>query len=105
MAKYTCDFKHKIYCQYIYIYIYIYIAKHGQAVYFTFSIFNVLRILETLEIFFNKSLLKWGKNEKDFEPSILFEAQNYFVFESKLNFFFKWSYSQSCFNVAQRCEN
>ena len=49
---------------------------------------------------------KWGKNEKDFEPSILFEAQKYyFVFESKLNFFFKWSYLQSCFNVAQRCEN
>ena len=79
---------------------------HGQAVYFTFSIFNVLRIFETLEIFFYKSLLKWGKNEKDFEPSILFEAQKYyFVFESKLNFFFKWSYSQSYFNVAQRCEN
>ena len=55
---------------------------HGQAVYFTFSIFNVLRIFETLEIFFYKSLLKWGKNEKDFEPSILFEAQKYyFVFE------------------------
>ena len=30
MAKYTCDFKHKIYCN-------IYIAKHDQAVYFTFS--------------------------------------------------------------------
>ena len=27
MTKYTCDFKHKIYCN-----IYIYIAKHGQAV-------------------------------------------------------------------------
>ena len=32
MAKYTCDYKHKIYCN-----IYIYIAKPGQAVYFTFS--------------------------------------------------------------------
>ena len=30
MAKYTCDFKHKINSN-------IYIAKHGQAVYFTFS--------------------------------------------------------------------
>ena len=30
MAKHTCDFKHKIYCN-------IYIAKPGQAVYFTFS--------------------------------------------------------------------
>ena len=28
MAKYTCDFKHKVYCN---IYIYIYIAKHCQA--------------------------------------------------------------------------
>ena len=30
MAKYTCDFKHKMYCN-------IYIEKHGYAVYFTFN--------------------------------------------------------------------
>ena len=30
MAKHTCDFKHKIYCN-------IYIAKHGRTLYFTFS--------------------------------------------------------------------
>ena len=31
-------------------------------------------------------------------------AQKYYLaFESRLNFFFKWSYSQRCFDVAQRC--
>ena len=53
-----------------------------------FSIFEVLRIYEALQIFFYKFLLKWGKNE-DFESTIFFEAQKYyFVFESRLNFFF-----------------
>ena len=53
-----------------------------------FSIFDVLRIFEALQIFFYKFLLKWGKNEEDFESSIFFEAQKYyFVFESRLNFF------------------
>ena len=38
MAKYTCDFKHKIYCNvYIYIYVYSNKVKPGQAVYFAFS--------------------------------------------------------------------
>ena len=70
-----------------------------------FSIFDVLRIFEALQIFFYKFLLKWGKNEEDFESSIFFEAQKYyFVFESRLNFFSKWSYLQCCFDVAQRCE-
>ena len=50
-----------------------------------------------------------GENEEDFEDfvsSIFFEAQEYFAFESRLDFFFfKWSYLQSCFNVAKRCEN
>ena len=55
-----------------------------------FSIFDVLRIFEALQIFFYKFLLKWGKNEEDFESSIFFEAQKYyFVFESRLNFFSK----------------
>ena len=53
-----------------------------------FRIFNVLRIFEALQIFFYKFLLKWGKNEEDFESSIFFEAQKYyFVFESRLNSF------------------
>ena len=52
-----------------------------------FSIFDVLRIFEALQIFFYKFLLKWRKNE-DFESSIFFEAQKYyFVFELRLNFF------------------
>ena len=53
-----------------------------------FSIFDVLRIFEALQIFFYKFLLKWGKNEEDFESSIFFEAQKYyFVFELRLNFY------------------
>ena len=67
-----------------------------------FSIFDVLRIYEALQIFFYKFLLKWGKNE-DFESTRFFEAQKYyFVFESMLNFFSKWSYSQRCFDFVQR---
>ena len=70
-----------------------------------FSIFDVLGIFEALQIFFHKFLLKWGKN-KGFEYSIFFEGQKYyFVFESRLNFFIKWSFLQRCFDVAQRCEN
>ena len=39
-------------------------------------------------MFFYKFILKWGKNEENFESSIFFEAQKYyFVFESRLNFF------------------
>ena len=47
-----------------------------------------------------------GKNEEGFESRIFFEAQKYyFVFKSRLNFFFKWSYSQRCFDFVQRREN
>ena len=50
--------------------------------------------------------LKWGKMKKNIESNIFFEVQKYyFVFESMLKYFFKWSYSQGCFDVAQRCEN
>ena len=53
-----------------------------------FSIFDVLRIFEALQIFFYKSLLKWGKIEEHFDFSIFLEAQKYyFAFESRLNFF------------------
>ena len=53
-----------------------------------FSIFDILRIFEALQIFFYKFLLKWGKIEEDFESSIFLEAQKYyFAFESRLNFF------------------
>ena len=72
-----------------------------------FSIIDVLRISEALQIFFYNFLLKWGENEEDFESSIFFEAQKYYVtFESRLIIFlFKWSYSQDHFDVAQRCAN
>ena len=40
-----------------------------------FSIFDVLRIFEALQIWFYKFLLKWGKIEEDFESSIFLEAQ------------------------------
>ena len=71
-----------------------------------FSIFDVLRLFEALQMFFYKFLLKWGKDEENFESNIFFEAQKYyFVLESRLNFFFKWSYLQRCFDVAQRFEN
>ena len=53
-----------------------------------FSIFNVLRIFEALQIFFYKFLLKWGKTEEDFESSIFLEAQKYyFAFELRLECF------------------
>ena len=61
-----------------------------------FSIFDVLRIFEALQILFSKFLLKGGKIEEDFESSIFLESQKYyFAFESRLIcFFLKWSYSQ-----------
>ena len=72
-----------------------------------FNVFDVLETFEALQIFFYKLLLKWGENEEDFESSIFFEAQKYYVtFESRLIIFlFKWSYSQGHFDVAQRCAN
>ena len=53
-----------------------------------FSIFDVLRIFEALQIFFYRFLLKWGKIEEDFESSIFLETQKYCsAFASRLNFF------------------
>ena len=47
-----------------------------------------------------------GENEEDFESNIFFEAQKYYLFLNQgLIFFFKWSYLQGWFNIAQRCEN
>ena len=52
-----------------------------------FSIFDVLRIFEALQILFYKFLLKWGKIEEDFESSIFLKSQKYyFAFESRLFF-------------------
>ena len=51
--------------------------------------------------------VKMGKKiKKNVEFNIFFEVQKYyFVFESRLISFFKWSYSQRWFDVVQRCEN
>ena len=68
-----------------------------------FSIFDVLRIFKDVQF---KFVLKWGKIEEDFESSLFLEAQKYyFAFESRLNFFFKWLYSQRCFDVKIDVEN
>ena len=64
-----------------------------------------LDIFEALEIFFYKFLLKWEKAEVHFESNIFFEAQKYISFLNRGLIFFKWSYSQRCFDVAQHCEN
>ena len=71
-----------------------------------FSIFDVLERFEALRMLFYKFLLKWGRNEKNFESSISFEVQKYyFVLNRGFIFFFKWLYSQRCFDVVQLCEN
>ena len=50
--------------------------------------------------------LKWGKMKKNIESNIFFEVQKYyFVFESRLIFFFKWSYLQRRFDVVQCCKS
>ena len=57
--------------------------------FFSFSIFDVLRFFEALQMFFYKFLLKWGKMKKNVESNIFFEVQKYyFVFESRLTYFF-----------------
>ena len=53
-----------------------------------FSVFDVLRVFEALQMFFYNFLLTWVKNERNFESNIFFEGPKYyFVFESRLNFF------------------
>ena len=64
-------------------------VKTFYKVFLLISIFDILRIVEALQIFFYKFLLKWGKNEEDFESMIFFGAQKYnFVFECRLKFSF-----------------
>ena len=45
-----------------------------------FSIFDVLKIFEALQLFFYKFLLKRGINEEGFESNIFFEAQMFYCF-------------------------
>ena len=53
-----------------------------------FSIFDVLRIFEALQILFYKFLLKWGKMKKILSTACSLKLKN-IIFESKLNFFLK----------------
>ena len=57
-----------------------------------FSIFDVLRIFEALQILFYKFLLKWGKIEEDFESSIFLESQSIILLLNRgLFLFFFWN--------------
>ena len=57
-------------------------------------------------MFFYKFLLKWEKMKKILSPAYSLKLKNIILFFNRgLPFFFKWSYSQRCFDVAQRCEN
>ena len=74
---------------------------------FVIQIFNVLRFFEALQMFFYKFFLKWGKNEeKMLSPTYSLQFKIVILFLNRgLYIFFKWSHSQRCFDVAQRCEN
>ena len=67
-----------------------------------FSIFDVLRIFQALQIFFYKFFLKWGKNEEDFESSIFFEGRKYFLFFNFVSDYFSNGY---IFNVVSTLPN
>ena len=54
-----------------------------------FSIFDVLKIFEALQLFFYKFLLKREINEEGFESSIFFEAQTFYCFKIEVYIFFQ----------------
>ena len=45
--------------------------------------------------------------KKILNPAYSLKLKNIILFLNRglILFFFKWSYSQRCFNIAQRCEN
>ena len=50
--------------------------------------------------------LKYGKMKKNLSLTYSLKFKNIILFLNRcLNIFFKWSYSEGCFEVAQRCEN
>ena len=50
--------------------------------------------------------LKMGKKIKVLSPTYSLKLKNIILFLNRgLIFFSKWSYSQRCFDVAQRCQN
>ena len=66
-----------------------------------FSTFDVLRFFEAVQMFFYKFLLKWGKNEENcWVQHILWSSKILFCFWIRAYIFFKWSYLQRCFDVA-----
>ena len=63
-----------------------------------FSIFNVFRIFKNLQIFFYKSLLKWGKMKKILSPAHSLKFKNIiWFFEWRFNFFFEMVISATLF--------
>ena len=67
-----------------------------------FSIFDVLRVFEPLQISFSKFFLKRVKTEENFESSLILDAKNIILLLNRG--LIEWSYLQRCFDVAQRCE-
>ena len=53
-----------------------------------FSIFDVLRIFEALQIFFYKFLLKWGKMKKILSPAYSLKVKNVILFLKRDLIFF-----------------
>ena len=53
-----------------------------------FSIFDVLRIFEALQIFFYKFLLKWGKMKKILSPAYSLKLKNIILFLNRDLIFF-----------------
>ena len=53
-----------------------------------FSIFDVLRIFEALQIFFYKFLLKWGKMKKILSPAYSLKVKNVILFLNRDLIFF-----------------
>ena len=53
-----------------------------------FSIFNILRIFEALQIFFYKFLLKWGKMKKILSPAYSLKVKNVILFLNRDLIFF-----------------
>ena len=69
----------------------------GLNIVFVIQYIRCFKNFETLQIFFYKFILKWGKNKEDFQSRIFFEVQkHYFAFESRLFLFFFFSNGHIC---------
>ena len=54
-----------------------------------FSIFDILRIFEALQIFFYKFLLKWGKMKKILSPAYFLKLKNIILYLNRGSIFFQ----------------